>query len=98
MTCPPEPAAGGARSSPASPPGRPDPQPPRLRARARHHHYHDSRHSQAKHARAQDKPGHPAPLRDPKSPAPATGYHQARMSEANVKIGSAAHSVTAVGE
>ena len=27
------------------------------------------------------------PLRDPKTPAPATGYHQARMSEANVKIG-----------
>ena len=37
-------------------------------------------------------PGHrtnqgTGPLRDPKSPAPATGYHQARMSEANVKIG-----------
>ena len=31
-----------------------------------------------KHARAQDKPGHPAPAADPKSPAPATGYHQAK--------------------
>jgi hypothetical protein len=78
--------AGAARSSPASPPGRPDPQPPRLRARARHHR-HDSRHSQAKACPGTGQTRAPGPLRDPKTPAPATGYHQARMSDPNVKMG-----------
>jgi hypothetical protein len=51
--------------------------------RARHHSHHQAKACPSTHG----KPGHPAPQRDPKTRHHATGHRQAKMSQANVKLG-----------